>query len=151
MPVRKVAEILDGSSELTPLAVVARRTATLQRVYLQTVPAELGQASRIGWVRAGVLSVAAANGAVAAKLRQLAPRILDRFSREGFEFNAMRVEVQVGYGALRRANVVRRPLSAKALASICRVADGLSDSPLKAALARLTRTERRAQRTRSKT
>jgi hypothetical protein len=151
MPVRKVADILEDSPDLTSLAVVARRTAALQRVYSQTIPAELGQASRIGWARAGVLFVAAANGAVAAKLRQLAPRILDRFSREGFEFNSMRVEVQVGWGAARRAKIGRRPLSASALASICRVANGLSDSPLKAALARLTRAERHHQRMRSKT
>jgi hypothetical protein len=152
MPVRKVADILGDSPDLTSLTVVARRATELQRVYSQIVPAQLGQASRIGWVRAGVLFVAAANGAVAAKLRQLAPRILDRFSREGFEFNAMRIEVQVGHGAARRpAKAARRPLSAKALASICRTANGLTDSPLKAALARLARSERRHQRTRSKT
>lgn len=151
MSVRKVADILDDSPDLTSLAFTAKRIAELQQVYLQTVPAELGQASRIGWFRAGVLFVAAANGAVGAKLRQLAPRILERFSREGFEFNAMRVEVQVGYGAAPRAKLGRRPLSAQALASICRAANDLSDSPLKAALARLARSDRWHQRARSKT
>ena len=151
MSVRKVADILDDAPDLTSLAVTARRIAELQQVYLQTVPAELGPASRIGWFRAGVLFVAAANGAVGAKLRQLAPRVLERFRREGFEFNAMRIEVQVGYGAARRAKLGRRPLSEQALASISRAAKDLSDSPLKAALVRLARSDRRHQRARSKT
>jgi hypothetical protein len=92
MPARKVAEILDDSPSLTALAALARCTAELQRVYLEAVPAELSKSSRVGWARAGVLSVAARNGAVAAKLRQLAPRILHRFRQQGHEFNAMRVK-----------------------------------------------------------
>ena len=151
MRVRKVGEILDDSPALTSLAEVARRTAELQRLYSETVPAELRQTSRVGWTRHGVLYVAAANGAVAAKLRQLAPRILDRFRREGLEFNSMRVEVQVGDSLRRQARSGRRPLSAKGLASVSRVADGLADSPLKAAMRRLAEAERRHQRTRSKT
>ena len=151
MPVRKVAEILDNAPALTSLAAVARRTAELQRLYLETVPAELHQVTRVGWVRPGVLHIAAANSAVAAKLRQLAPRILDRFCREGLEFNAMRVEVQVGSSLRRQARAGRRPLSATALASVCRAAETLQSSPLKTALRRLAAAERRRQRTRSKT
>jgi len=144
MPVRKVAEILDNSPVLSSLAVVARRTADLQRLYMEVVPADLRQASRVGWARPGVLTVAAANGAVAAKLRQLAPRILDRFRREGFEFNAMHVEVQVGYGPRRQGKEGARALSADALTTIRRAADGLPASPLKTALTRLARSARSA-------
>jgi len=151
MPVRKVAEILDNSPVLSSLAAAARRTADLQRLYMEAVPAELRQASRVGWARPGVLTVAAANGAVAAKLRQLAPRILDRFRREGLEFNAMHVEVQVGYGPRRQGKEEARALSAEAVTSICRAADELPASPLKTALTRLARSARRAQRVRSKT
>jgi hypothetical protein len=151
MPVRKVAEILDDSPGLASLTAVARRTADLQHLYMEAVPAELRSVSRVGWARPGVLTIAAANGAVAAKLRQLAPRILGRFRREGFEFNAMHVEVQVGYGQRRQGGEPKPPLSAEAQASICRVADGLPDSPLKSALARLARGGRRDQSVRSKT
>lgn len=152
MPVRKVAEILDNSPGLTNLAAAARRTAELQRLYTDAVPAELSRASRVGWVRPGVVYIAADNGAVAAKLRQLAPRVLDRFRRAGLEFNAMRVEVQVDAGARARARSgADGPLSPAALASIDRSLEALTDSPLKAALARLAQTARRRQSTRSKT
>lgn len=151
MPVRKVAEILDNAPGLTPLATVARRAAALQRLYLEAVPAELAQSSRVGWVRTGVLHVAAANGAVAAKLRQLAPRILDRFGREGYEFNAMRVEVQVDFRSQARAEAKAEPLSANALAAISHAAERLAESPLKSALDRLAASARRRQSARSKT
>jgi hypothetical protein len=151
MPVRKVAEILDDSPALASVAAVARRTAELQRLYLETVPAELRHASRVGWARHGVLHVAVANSATAAKLRQLAPRILDRYRRAGLEFNVMRVEVQVGHSLRPQARPGRRPLSAEGLACVRRAADELAESPLKAALRRLAEAERRRQRTRSRT
>ena len=151
MPTRKVAAILDDSPSLTALAAVARRTSELQRVYLVAVPAELSEASRVGWARAGVLSIAAGNGAVAAKLRQLAPRILDCFRQHGHEFNAIRVEVQVSMslGGIQESGT--KPLSQKALASIRRAAQSVSESPLKAALARFGREDKRIHKARSKT
>ncbi len=142
MPARKVAEILGDSPDLMTLAAVARRTAGLQRVYLQAVPAELSKASRVGGARAGVLLIAAGNGATAAKLRQLAPRILDRFRQQGFEFNAMRVEVQVGMSLRDPQKFGAKPLSEKALASIRAAARELPESPLKSALVRLGRIDR---------
>lgn len=151
MPARKVAEILGDSPNLTALAATAQRTAELQRVYLQAVPAELSKTSHVCWARAGVLSMAAGSGAIAAKLRQLAPRILERFRQQGFEFNAMRVEVQVGLNqhALRKTEA--KPLSEKALKSIRDAALELPESPLKSVLVRLGRIDRGTQSVRSKT
>ena len=151
MPARKVAEILDDSPSLTVLAALARRTAELQRVYLEAVPAELSKSSRVGWARAGVLSVAARNGAVAAKLRQLAPRILHRFRQQGHEFNAMRVEVQVPMDLEVTHAPEVNPLSEKALASIRAAAKTLPDSPLKVALERLGQNKNAHYKARSRT
>ena len=93
MPVRKVAEILDNSPVLSSLAAAARRTADLQRLYMEAVPAELRQASRVGWARPGVLTVAAANGAVAAKLRQLTPRFEELLREAGWSATTVRIKV----------------------------------------------------------
>lgn len=151
MPARKVAAILDDSPSLTALAAVARRTSELQRVYLVAVPAELSKASRVGWARAGVLCIATGNGAVAAKLRQLAPRILNYFRQQGHEFNAMRVEVQVSMSLGEIQESGTKPLSQKALASIRTAAQSVADSPLKAALARLGQRDTGIHKARSKT
>jgi len=139
MPARKLAQLLDDTPALRAIAEASRNNERLQRVFLEAVPAELSRTCRIGGARAGILFIAAANGAAASKLRQLAPRILDHFRRQGLEFNAMRIEVQVA--AARPTEPAKRvkPLSEKALRSIQLAREQVSDSPLKAALARLGR------------
>ena len=151
MCARKVAEILGETPNLMAVAAMARRTAELQRVYIQDVPSELSTASHVYWARAGVLFVAAENGAIAAKLRQLAPRILARLRQQGFEFNAMRVEVQVELNQRALPKIEGKPLSEKALISIRDAARGLPESPLKSALLRLGCNGRGTQSVRSKT
>jgi hypothetical protein len=111
----------------------------LQRIYLEAVPAEVGKSSRVGWTRAGVVFVVAGNGAVAAKLRQLAPRILERFRRQGHEFNAMRVEVQVEIKSQSPRHIGAKALSDKALASIRQAACKQPDETLRQLLLRLAR------------
>ena len=150
MPARKVAEILSDSPELTALAAVAKRTAELQRVYLQAVPADLFKSSRVCGARSGVLFVITQNGALAAKVRQLAPRILARFRQLGHEFNGMRIEVQVGLNWRTPAKFGVNPLSEKALKSIRDTAFELPESPLKSVLVRLGQLDRNAQSVRSK-
>jgi hypothetical protein len=151
MGARKVAAILDDSPSLLALAAVARRTAELQRLYVEAVPAELSKASRVGWARAGELFIAAGNGAVAAKLRQIAPRLLSRFRQQGHEFKTMRIEVQVAVSRPAAPQASPKTLSEAAFAALRRAANEQPESALKAALTRLARAERRPQSARSKT
>lgn len=139
MPARKISDILGETGELGSIAEIARRLARLQRVYLEAVPPELAESSRVGWARGDVLSVVADNGATATKLRQIPTRILQHLRQSGYEFNSMRIEVQVGRPM--RPSTYRRPksLSNEALSAIDRALVGVSDSPLKAALAKLAR------------
>ena len=139
MPARRISEILGAENALGDLAAAARRVEQLQRIYLEAVPAALGRASRVGWARAGVVSVIASNGAVAAKLRQLAPRVLDRFGRHGHEFNSMRIEVQVEAASAMRPAAAGKRLSPQAAQAIERAVQSVPQSPLRAALARLAR------------
>jgi len=107
---------------------------------LDAVPSELAESSQIGWSRAGVLIVTARNGAVASKLRQVTPRVLDRFRERGFEFNSMRIRVQVGSAPSATAPVPKRKhLSPQAIAALDAALAATPESPLKAALARLAR------------
>jgi len=139
MPVRKIAQILDSAPGLHDLAEVSRYIERLQRVYREAVPAELCKSSRISWARAGVVSVTAGNGAVAAKLRQLAPRILNQLRQRGFKFNSMRIEVQVAQDLPQSAPKKSKPLSKDALAAIDAAVTDLPESALKHALQRLGR------------
>lgn len=139
MPARRIGEILSTSGELETLADASRRIALLQRVYLEAVPRELSKSSRIGWARGGVLTVFADNGAVAAKLRQATARVLKHLRQSGFEFNSMRIEVQVGQSPAFRPYFSHKALSDRALSAIDGALDQLSDSPLRNALIRLSR------------
>ncbi|MCC6535101.1 MAG: DUF721 domain-containing protein [Burkholderiales bacterium] len=139
MPARKLSEILSTASELGKLGAAAQRVEQLQRIYVEAVPAELSRLSHVGWARAGVLSITASNGAVAAKLRQVTPRVLDRMRRRGFEFNSMRIEVQVARTPSAGSAAITKPLSSQALSAIDAALGTLAESPLKQALARLAR------------
>jgi len=139
MPARKLSDILGESTELGTIAEATRRVARLQRIYLEVVPSELAEASRVGWARGDVLSVVADNGATAAKLRQIPARVLRHLRESGYEFNSMRIEVQVGRARAPGAYRHIKPLSKNALSAIGQALGTVSDSPLKAALAKLAR------------
>ena len=139
MPARKVSEILVADDALGNLAAASRRVQQLQRIYLETVPAALCRASRVGWARGGVVSVIASNGAAAAKLRQMTPRILDGFRRHGLECNSMRIEVQVDAGTERLGTGSQKKLSPGALNAVEEAVRIVPPSPLRDALERLAR------------
>lgn len=139
MPARKISEILHADAALGKISAGSHRVEQLQRIYLEAVPAALARASRVGWSRADVVSIVASNGAAAAKLRQMTPRILDGFKRHGLQFNSMRIEVQVEPGAPVRAAPRAKKLPDAAVQTIEQTLATLPPSPLRAALARLAR------------
>ncbi|MCC7083105.1 MAG: DUF721 domain-containing protein [Burkholderiales bacterium] len=143
MRARKLSEILGADDALGTLAAAARRVQQLQRIYLDTVPAALSRTSRVGWARGGVVSVIAGNGAVAAKLRQMAPRILDGFRQHGFEFNSMRIEVQVDGATVPVRGSSASGLSPIALNAVEEALRTVPESPLRAALQQLARRRKR--------
>jgi hypothetical protein len=136
---RKVSEILGDTHELNRLAALSRRFAQLELSYRDAVPAELSRLSRVSRARAGVLIVTAINGAAASKLRQLSPRVLEHLRRCGWEFNSMRIEVQVAHPLPRKPSRVAKQLTPSALSTLDAALSALPESPLKTALARLAR------------
>jgi Dna[CI] antecedent, DciA len=139
MAARKISEILGAENALGNLAAATHRVEQLQRIYVEAVPAALSRTSRVGWARAGVVSVIANNGAVAAKLRQLQPRILAGFKRHGLEFNSMRIEVQVDAARVEPGGRAPKLLTRKAMAAIEEALQSVPQSPLRDALRRLAR------------
>ena len=100
MPLRDIRNLLGASSELAALRDKMQHLQALQRAYVDCSPvelaglAELKKASRVGYLKAGTLYLLADNAAVAAKLRQLLPRLLPVFLNLGAEVTGIRVEVQ---------------------------------------------------------
>lgn len=100
MPLRDIRNLLGASGELAALRDKMQRLQALQRAYVDCTPVELAEltelkkASRVGYLKAGTLYLLADNAAVAAKLRQLLPRLLPVFLNLDAEITGIRVEVQ---------------------------------------------------------
>lgn len=151
-----VARILGECPDLKPLSERLGVIKRLQRRYRTVAPEKLAEASRVCAIDGTTIVICAASGPVAAALRQIAPRLLADLrgtARSGAkrkpdqDFTAIRVEVQVSPPAPKRTVVRREDLPREKLG---KVAEGLSDSPLKTTLERLARPAQ-SRRTRSKT
>ena len=97
MPLRDIRNLLGASSELAALREKTQRLLALQRAYIDCTPVELAEitkASRVGYLKAGTLYLLADNAAIAAKLRQLLPRLLPVFRKLEAEVTGIRVDVQ---------------------------------------------------------
>lgn len=86
----------------------------------------------------GTLNVAASNGTIAAKLRQLAPEITLKLQEEGCEVSGIRVKVQVSYAAPVRKRIPRL-LSKTARDSLHELSERMENSPLKNALEKFSK------------
>jgi len=117
----------------------ARRLLKLQRSLELAVPGALARSCRIANFKLGIVVIHTDNGAVAAKLRQLATRLGDEFRKGGAEVTEIRVRVQprpAGPAAAPSPGSNRLGVAAKQ--RLAYLADGLGDaSPLKSALRRL--------------
>jgi hypothetical protein len=99
----------------------------------------------VAFERSGTVVVVADTSAVAAKLRQLAPRIVAEIVKFAPEVTSIQVEVQVTRGS----DVPPRPRPAigpRGLTSLSKLRDALPVSPLREALDRLLQRGARSDR-----
>jgi hypothetical protein len=143
MSARKIDFYLDSSDRLRAFAHAARRVAELQQVFLNSAPHPLTQACRVKRLRAGTLYLLAENAAIAAKLKQLAPRLLTSYQKQRWQVTSIQVEVQVK-SAAPDARFKREPkrLSLETIENLEVLAAGIEESPLKQALTRLAARQR---------
>jgi hypothetical protein len=92
----------------------------------------------VAYEREGTVVVVADTGAVAAKLRQLAPRITTGIAKFAPEVTSIQVDVQVAEHRDRRSDI-RPKIGARALSSLRELRDSLSDSPLRQAIGHLVK------------
>mgnify|MGYP000882099121 CR=1 FL=1 len=91
---RPIVDCLQDDGALSRLTAHAGQLLKLQRIYEDAVPAALARNSRIANLKLGRVVIHAVSGAVATKLRQLAPRLIDRFVVEGCKTTEILVKVQ---------------------------------------------------------
>ena len=75
-PLRSIGHVLDSLTDIRSLIERVRTLVALQKRYVDYVERELAARSRVSHEQAGTIFIQADTAAVAAKLRNLAPRIL---------------------------------------------------------------------------
>jgi len=148
VPAQKIGDLIATSANLKSLALRAQRLRDLQHQLLAALPAAFATACRVTALKSGTLTVQADNPAVAAKLRQLAPRLAAHMQKQGIEVTGIRVDTQVKLHKIKGEDEFTVPrLPPDAIGKIEAVSAGMTDSPLRAALRRLAARHRgRAKR-----
>ncbi|TAJ82837.1 MAG: DUF721 domain-containing protein [Gallionellaceae bacterium] len=134
----RLNDFLTSSRELRQLAHKAQQLIALQRQFEHVVPPSLKRGCRVMQLDRQTLTLAADNGAIAAKLRQMTTELASKLRERGCEVTVIQVQVQVGnlpYAPPPKAH----PLSATGKHQLAEFAEKLADSPLKEALSRLAK------------
>ena len=124
-------EAADGASNVL---AHAKLLIKLSKLYQEVAPPHLRQASSLANYKSGIIVIHAASGAVAAKLRQLAPTLAGSFSKMGFECNDVQVKVQARQISKQSSTSTQKPLSTMASRELESLCTSLPPSPLREAL-----------------
>lgn len=138
MAVQKLAALLGTTGEFKALVQKTQHLAEWHERYAGLAPPELARSSRVAGFRSGTLVLRADNAAVAAKLKQLTPRLMTALNQQANEVTSIRVQVQP-VQITRRAEKNRRlaGLPPHAVEQFEKLATAVPESPLKNALATL--------------
>lgn len=133
---QRLKAFFNNNLDLRQLSQRVGEIAALQGQYQLIVPAYLSQSSRIIQRKGQTLIIAADNGAVAAKLRQLGDELISSFITRGCEVTGIQIKVQVRI--LPSARQPRpRIIGEQGEKKLGEFAQSLENSPLKSALERL--------------
>ena len=135
---QQLKSLLSSNQELRPLLTKARALSALHGHLIAVAPPLLVQSAQVLGLQLGTLSIAVANAAIAAKLRQLAPELVAKLQNRGCEVSGIRVKVQVSFERGRPKSVPRK-LSKTAQNALNGLSLSLDDSPLKTALEKMAR------------
>jgi len=127
---QNLGAFLAEADDIKPLMSRAKRLMELQRLLSISLPASVAQAATVANFRQGKLVIYALNGAVAAKLKLLAPGLRDHLLKQGVEVTGIEVEVQPHKSSGGHSPKTAK-LSAAAAGELSRLASQLPDSELK--------------------
>ena len=139
MTARSLQEHLASGDSMARLAAHAQRLLQFQRLLEVALPAALRPHARVANFRLGKLFIHAANGAVAAKIRQFGPSLASDLSNKEVKVTQIEVRVQARNPPPPQPPYERpAPPGPKQKQGLTVLAQGLpGESPLKNALERL--------------
>jgi hypothetical protein len=137
MPTRKFSALIVETAGLSALNRATQRISALQRLYSVCAPPELSRASRVVGDHNGTLVIAADNGAIAAKLKQIMPRLLKNLQKQRAQVTGIRIQVQVsGQQPAPRVYTEKTALPIDLIENFEELSGRVKDPGLRSALAR---------------
>lgn len=124
-------EAADGAGKVL---AHAKLLIKLAQMYQELAPMHLSQASSLANYKSGIIVIHAVSGAVAAKLRQMAPTLADGFSKRGIECNDVQVKVQAREFSAQSKTSTLKPLTSRTSIELEGLRDSLPASPLRDAV-----------------
>ncbi|MFO1361100.1 MAG: DciA family protein [Burkholderiales bacterium] len=140
MHAKKIGQYLDASPGVDRLTSHAACLLALRRAMAEALPEPLRQSCAIANYKQGKVIVLAENSAAAARLRLLAPSLVELLGQRGWQITGLKIEVQPGARARTQPIEKKRVLlSSSARAALARRGAELPDSRLRHALEALAR------------
>lgn len=134
-----VEKYLNAADSVAKVLAHARLLMRLRCAYDEFAPTYLGQASSVANIKQGMVVIHADNGAVAAKLRQMAQSLTREFLKLGFECSGVDIKVQARARLPAAVSAPpSRPISRRTGRELSALAASLpTSSPLRAGLEHL--------------
>ena len=133
---RKFGTLWQQDSTLQTLSAQAEHINALQKTWETAIPPSLKRHCHAGLLTNQQLTVYAASGTIAAKLKLLTSSLLTKLKSQGLEVTAIRVKVQVKSEPQQPVKAVRS-LSPATVGELEKLAESLPDSPLRKSLKQL--------------
>ena len=137
---KPIHALLRESETLVPFHQRLRQLSRLQKTLVDALPPGLSESCRIAAVEGSTIIVATANGAVAAKLKQILPRLVEKFRENKTQYQevtAFSVIVQPEFFVAETRPRSGLPRASMPLEKLAELAESLEDSPLKTTLQRM--------------
>jgi hypothetical protein len=134
-----VTTLLESEAHVARLTAHAGRLLQLQHQLELALPRQLTKVVRVANYRLGKVIIHAANGAVAAKVRQIVPGLVEKYRQNGAEVNEIEIKVQpINPGQAKPSKLDHPMIGDKAKQGLTNLAQKLpADAPLRLALERL--------------
>lgn len=148
---KPIRALLRENETLLPFHRRLRQLSRLQKTFVDALPSGLNESCRIATVEGSTIIVATANGAVAAKLKQMLPRLLERFREtigenktQDQQVTGISVIVQPEFFVAEKTHNTAAPRAPLPVEKMAELAESLEDSPLKTAIQAITNRRQRA-------
>ena len=143
---RPINALMRDNEAIAPIHDRLQRISRLQHSFADALPPGLGTSCRVATVEGSTLVIAAANGAVAAKLKQMLPRLLEKFrqnKKQEQEVTVISVLVQPDFFQPEPAPRTGPPREPMPSAMLAELAESLEDSPLKTTVEKIRKRRER--------